>query len=82
MLQFLKPYRWTIVLSFLMLISVVAVDLSMPRLLQRIVDQGVARHDLTLIVRTAMFMIGLSVLGALLAIGNTILAVCRPELWL
>jgi len=75
MLRFLKPYWGTIVFSFLMLISVVAVDLAMPRLLQRIVDQGIAQRDLPMIVNTALFMIGVSCLGAVMAIGNTILAV-------
>ena len=75
MLHFLRPYRVTIVLSLLMLITVVAVDLAMPRLLQRIVDQGIARRDLPMIVNTALFMIGVSCLGAVMAIGNTVLAV-------
>jgi ATP-binding cassette subfamily B protein len=47
----------------------------MPRLLQRIVDQGIARHDLRMIVQTSLFMIAVSVLGAGLIIGNTVLAV-------
>lgn len=75
MLHFLRPYRVTMVFSFLMLISVVAVDLAMPRLLQRIVDQGIARHDLPMIVNTSLFMIGVSCVGAALAVGNTVLAV-------
>ncbi len=75
MLEFFKPYGKTVAVSFVMLLGVVAVDLATPRLLQRIVDQGIAAHDLPMIVRTALFMIGLSAVGALLAIGNTILAV-------
>jgi len=75
MLHFLRPYWKAALLAFLMLVSVVAVDLAMPRLLQKVVDQGIARHDLPMIVNTALFMISVSALGALLAIGNTVLAV-------
>jgi len=75
MLDCMRPYWKTVAVSFMMLLGVVAVDLATPRLLQRIVDRGIAAHDLALIVRTSLFMIGLSAVGALLAIGNTILAV-------
>lgn len=75
MIHYIKPYWKTVVLSTLMLICVIAVDLAMPRLLQRIVDQGIARHDLKLIVQTSLLMITMSVLGAGLAVGNTVLAV-------
>jgi ATP-binding cassette subfamily B multidrug efflux pump len=49
--------------------------LLIPRLTQRIIDQGIARGDLRTIGFTAVLMLGAAVLSALFAVANTILAV-------
>jgi ATP-binding cassette subfamily B protein len=46
-----------------------------PKLTQRLIDQGVMRQDMGVIVRTALTMLGLDLLSACLAVANTILAV-------
>jgi ATP-binding cassette subfamily B multidrug efflux pump len=75
MIRFLKPYRKASALAWLMLISVVAIDLFIPRLVQRTIDEGVAKRDMAVVLNTSLIMIGASVVDTLLAIGNTLLAV-------
>ena len=41
-----------------------------PRLVQRIVDEGIARGDLDLVVETGLWMLGLAIGGVLFGIGN------------
>ena len=41
-----------------------------PRLVQRIVDEGIARGDLDLVIETGLWMLGLAIGGVLFGIGN------------
>jgi ATP-binding cassette subfamily B multidrug efflux pump len=50
-------------------------DLAIPRLIERIIDQGISRNDLHVIFSTTLIMLGITVLSALFAIGNNILSV-------
>lgn len=62
--RFLKPYRkWALIAPFLMMIEV-AMDLLQPRMVERIVDEGIARLDLNLVLHTGLLMFGLAVIGA------------------
>jgi len=74
-LGYLSPYRKDAVVATILLALVVVTDLSIPRLVQVIIDQGVAAGDMPLIVRTSLLMIGASVLSATFMVGNTIFAV-------
>ena len=73
--KYAKPYRKEIVLSVILLGLVVVADLSIPRLIQVIIDQGVANQDMDKIISTSLLMIGASILSALFMIGNTVFAV-------
>jgi ATP-binding cassette subfamily B multidrug efflux pump len=75
MIRFVKPYRKQAVLSLMLLLGVVFADLLIPRLTQRVIDQGVARRDMSIIATTSLLMLGAAVLSALLSIGNTLLSV-------
>jgi ATP-binding cassette subfamily B protein len=54
---------------------VVAADLSIPRLVQVIIDDGVANQDMTKIINTSLLMIGASLLSAVFMVGNTVTSV-------
>lgn len=72
--SYLKPYRkWALLAPVLMLIEV-AMDLTHPRLIQRIVDEGIGRGDMALVLRTGLLMLGLSVIGVLGGMGNGVAA--------
>ncbi len=73
--RFVKPYRKSALVALVLLLGMVAADLLIPRLSQRIIDQGIAQNDLGVILSTAMIMLGAALLSALLAIGNNYLSV-------
>ena len=61
--RFLKPYwRWVALAPFLMMLEV-AMDLMQPRMVQRVVDEGIARLNMALVVQTGLLMIGLALIG-------------------
>ena len=74
-LKFIKPYRRQAILSLLLLLGVVAADLLVPRLTQRIIDEGVAKQDMGMILSTSLLMLGAATVSALFSVGNTVLSV-------
>ena len=75
LIVFMAPYRaWALVAPALMALEV-AMDLAQPRLLQTIVDVGIANKDLALVLHTLAIMIGVAVLGAAGGIGCTVYAI-------
>jgi ATP-binding cassette subfamily B protein len=73
--KYLKPYTKDALLATIFLGLVVVLDLQIPRMVQILVDQGIANQDMDLILRTSLTMIGVSILSASMMIGNTIYAV-------
>ena len=72
---FVRPYWRRALLALVLLTTLVFMDLSIPRLIQRIIDQGIARHNQPVVIQTSLLMLGISVLSALIAIGNNNLSV-------
>ncbi|MGC9348510.1 MAG: ABC transporter ATP-binding protein, partial [Anaerolineae bacterium] len=75
MLRFVRPYRRDATLAMLLLLGVVAADLGIPRLTQRVIDRGITEGDMQVILGTSLLMMGAAILSALFSIGNTILSV-------
>ncbi len=71
----IKPYWKRASLALLLLTTLVFFDLSIPRLIQRIIDQGVAQHDQAVVVQTAALMIVITIVSTAIAIGNNNLSV-------
>ncbi len=63
--KYLKPYWWLAILAPLAMIGEVAIDLSQPRLMANIIDDGVLGGNLPLIVTTGIKMLLLVALGGL-----------------
>jgi ATP-binding cassette subfamily B protein len=77
--RFLKPYwHWSVLAPLLMALEV-AMDLLQPRLLQQIVDRGIARADMALVLHTAVWMIGLALIGLLGGVGCALFAVLAAQ---
>jgi ATP-binding cassette, subfamily B, multidrug efflux pump len=74
-LPFVKPYWKRATIALILLTSLVFMDLSIPRLIQRIIDQGVNQHNQPVVLQTAAIMIGISILSTVIAIGNSVLSV-------
>jgi ATP-binding cassette, subfamily B, multidrug efflux pump len=69
-LVFVKPYWKLSVLALVLLTTLVFLDLSIPRLIQRIIDQGIKQNNLSVVINTSIIMLGISLLSTLIAIGN------------
>jgi hypothetical protein len=41
-----------------------------PRLIQQIIDQGITQHNQTVVLHTALWMLAISALGTVFAVGN------------
>ncbi len=72
---FIKPYWRRALASLALLVALVFMDLAIPRLIQRIIDQGIAQQDQAVVIQTLVVMLSISALSALLAIGNNILSI-------
>ncbi len=72
---FVKPYRKQALVSLLLLTAVVGMDLSIPRLIQKIIDQGIHQHNQQVVIDTGLLMLGITLLSVFFAIGSHILSV-------
>ena len=73
--HFLRPYRlWAILAPLLMMLEV-AMDLMQPRLVQRIIDEGIAQLDLGVVIRTGGLMVTLAMIGLVGGIGCAVYAI-------
>jgi ATP-binding cassette subfamily B multidrug efflux pump len=72
---YVRPYRIQAAAAMILLFAMVAADLLIPHLTQRIIDQGIMRHDLHVIFSTAFVMVGAAILSAAFALANNYLSV-------
>ncbi len=77
--KYLKPYWHWAVLAPLLMILEVTMDLMQPRMIQRIVDEGIARYDLNMVINTGLWMIGFALIGAVGGIGCTVFSVLASQ---
>ena len=73
--RFLNPYRVQAVAALLLILGMVAADLLIPRLTQRIIDHGILKQNWHVVITTAFIMLGASCFSALLALANNYLSV-------
>ncbi|MDK2982096.1 MAG: ATP-binding cassette, subfamily multidrug efflux pump [Chloroflexota bacterium] len=77
--KYLKPYWKEAVLALILLVLVVVMDLAIPRLVQQIIDKGITPGNLDEVKRTALLMLGISLLNTVFAIGNNVASVNASE---
>jgi len=74
-LSFVAPYRLQALVSILILVVAVLAELIQPRLIQRVIDEGISKGDINVIGVTVAIMVGLAVFEALMTIANTVMSV-------
>ena len=79
LLKYIKPYWRRAVVALILLTTLVIFDLSIPWLIQRIINLGIKEHNLGVVISTSLVMLGISVLSTLIAIGNNITSVQVSE---
>ena len=62
-LGYLRPYWVLALLAPLMMLLEVAMDLLQPRLMEQIIDVGIANMDMNLVIRTGFTMFGVALVG-------------------
>src|SRR4030042_2056548 len=74
-LSFVSPYRLQASIAVLLLLMSVLTELVQPRLIQRVIDEGIAKGDMNVITVTVFIMIALAIFEAGMTIANTIMSV-------
>jgi len=64
--SFVKPYLLQILLSLLALAVVTGLSLIVPRIMQQVIDQGLARGEVSFLVQAALLLLGLGLITAVL----------------
>lgn len=77
--RFLRPYRRWAILAPLLMVLEVTMDLLQPRLIQRLVDQGIVRGDMNVVLTTGAWMAGLAVIGLAGGMGCTVFAILAGQ---
>lgn len=72
---YIHPYWKRALLALVLLTTLVFFDLSIPRLIERIIDQGITQKNQQVVIQTALLMIGISLLSTLIAIENNYFSV-------
>src|SRR5512143_2009259 len=75
LLRFAKPYWRRGLASLALLVAVVLIDLTIPRLVQRIIDQGINAGNMQVVLSTTVIMLVISAFQTACAVGNNILSI-------
>ena len=75
LLVYVRPYWKAALIAPLLMILEVAMDLLQPRMMQRIVDEGIRLGNQSLVLETGLLMLAFALIGAVGGIGCTIYAV-------
>lgn len=72
---YLQPYRMQTGVALFLLLGMVAADLLIPHLTQRIIDQGIVPRNLHVVIVTSLIMVGAATLSMAFAVANNYLSV-------
>jgi len=75
LVRFAKPYWQSAVAAFVLLTALVFLDLAIPRLIEYIIDVGIAKHNQDAVVQTGLIMVGISLASVLVAVGNNLTSI-------
>ncbi len=67
---FLRPYFWPILATLFMLLAITALSLVVPRIIRSVIDEGLARGETGYLVRSALLLLALGLISAVLNLGN------------
>ncbi|MDD3726281.1 MAG: ABC transporter ATP-binding protein [Candidatus Ratteibacteria bacterium] len=70
--EYLRPYKKSVILAPLLMILEVVMDLLQPKLLALLVDEGITKGNLQLIIHSGLLMLGIAIIGLIGGIGCTI----------
>ncbi len=71
---FIKPYTWQIVANMFMLLAVTGLSLVVPRILQKVIDDGLLQGQVAYLTRAALLLLGLGTAVAVLNLAQRYLS--------
>ena len=74
-LRSMQPYRGLVIWNWIFMACLVAADLAIPRMLQRIIDRGIGAGNGAVILESSLIMVGLILVSAAATVGITYCAV-------
>ena len=74
-MSFIRPYWLQAIAAILLVVVSVIAELIQPRLIQTVIDEGIAQGNLSAITFTVGLMIAIAVFDAFIIIANTFMAV-------
>lgn len=75
LLHYVKPYWRRSLVALMLLIAVVVMDLTLPRLIQRVIDQGINGGNVQVVITTTIWMLAISVTQTLFALANNLFSI-------
>src|ERR1051325_1911528 len=75
LLRFVKPYWRRSLVALALLVAVVLMDLALPRLIQRIIDQGINSGNIRVVINTTIIMLVISAVQTIFAIANNLFSI-------
>ncbi|MCJ7841188.1 ABC transporter ATP-binding protein/permease [Lederbergia sp. NSJ-179] len=70
-ISYLKPYRWAMIIAWMLMLVELAVELSHPMFMANIIDEGILTEDLNAIMKWGGIMVSMSLLGFVAGITNS-----------
>lgn len=71
---FLKPYLWQILATLFMLLAITGLSLVVPRIIRSVVDDGLLRGQTVYLVRSALLLLGIGLVSAILNLAHRYLS--------
>lgn len=75
--SFVQPYRWVAFFLVITVVLPVAMEITVPRILRFVIDQGITQQNMNAIWRGAGLMLTAALIGAITTIGQ---GICRARL--
>jgi ATP-binding cassette subfamily B protein len=75
LLHFVKPYWRRSLISLVFLVLVIVIDLTIPRLIQRIIDEGINGGNMQVVITSSIIMVCISLLQVLFALANNFFSI-------
>jgi ATP-binding cassette, subfamily B, multidrug efflux pump len=73
-ISFLKPYRWAMGIAWTLMLVELAVELLNPLFMAKIIDQGIMKEDLDVVLLWGGIMVGMSFLSFISGVTNSFFA--------
>ncbi len=68
--RYLKPYRGQLALNLTLLLTVTGLSMVVPQIIQQVIDQGLRSGETPFLIRSALILVGIGLITALLNLGQ------------